>query len=473
MKKRNSVLNKSEKNVDVDTDVQKQKSSSKGHPRTYGKNLVGKIFSGGTIATDLMSDELPNPSKVLERCGMSPADLYRDMLEDDHIYSVVEILIAGILRHQWKISSDNPEHKKVLEDAFTKAKIRNMIKGIVEGRLKGMSIFEIVWEVTDAGYVPAEINPLPSTDFSIKADDTLIHTPSGTIIDPENPIYQYKFILYRNNPYNNPYGVAEILKCYYPWQFKKGGWRFWMTTTEKYGIPTLIVEVDDTDADDIDATLEKVATAFFNIDSDTVIVTNGLKDKGVNTIEVKAKSEEFEKLINKAESAISKVIIGTHIIMDSSSGGSRALAEVAANINFRFKVQETILDICDCVNQIISWFNIMQFGTTENKFNTKFSIPYINIQDWEKIREAMTWGVPVSLKAIYQHVPEPENEGDVFISSLIMSKTAPDPNMDIKSPTPDSKSDTDDTRKAKTDKKKGETRVETSIPGKQNTGANQ
>jgi len=437
---------------------------------TSDKLMTTKIFSGGELVVSTGFMDMPNPDKVLSNSGKSAGELFQNMMEDDHIFSVTEILISGILRHQWKLSSDNVKHKKILEDAFNKGgNIRNMVKGIALGRLRGMAIFEVIWEVGPNGYVPSEINQLNSTDFTIDANMNITHVPSGTKFDIEE--YKYKFIIYRNNPAENPYGVAELLKCYYPWQFKKGAWRFWMTTTEKYGVPTMVVEVDieEVNEDKITEKIDEVASAFYNADSDTVIVTNGLKDNGLHVVESKGKAGDFEKLINKAEAAISKVVIGTHVLMDGTNGGSRALAEVSANINFRFKVLESILDICQCVSELIGWFNFLQTGNLENKHKTVFTIPYINIQEWEKIREAIDRKIPVSLKAIYQHIPQPENDDDIFIAP----DSAPDKDNDIKKITQDTKSDTDDTRKAKTDKKKDEPRIDTSVPGKQNTGENQ
>lgn len=470
MSKRKNLLKSVSAGIATNKGVQATKGSGPSRKKTSDKLLTTKIFSGGDLATNLDFSELPNPDKILRNSGKSASDLFQNMMEDDHIYSVSEILISGILRHQWKLSSDNEKHKNILQAAFDKnGNIRNMIKGITLGRLRGMAIFEVVWEITKDGYVPTGIEQLPATDFTIDKNCVITHVPSGTKFDGDE--YKYKFIVYRNNPAENPYGVAELLKCYYPWQFKKGAWRFWMTTTEKYGVPTMVVEVDveEVDEDKINEKMDIVASAFYNADSDTVIVTNGLKDQGVHVLDTKGKAADFEKLIDKAEAAISKVIIGTHVLMDGSNGGSRALAEVAANINFRFKVQETILDICNCVNTIIEWFNILQFGISENKYNTKFLIPYINIQEWEKIREAIDRKVPVSKKAIYQHVPEPENDDDIFIGpDAAISK-----DKDIKTPTKETKSDTDDTRKRKTDKKQDEPRVDTSVPGKQNTGQNQ
>jgi len=452
-------------NREVETHKSKTKISR--NARISKEKTTERLFIGGQIATSQEFGDLPNPNRVLSNSDTSPAELYENMMDDSHIYACTEILMAAILRHQWKVESKNAKHKKALEDCFNKnGNIRTLIKSIALGRLKGISIHEIVWEITPDGHMPVEINPLLSTDFTIDRNGFVTHTPSNTKFGEE---YKHNFLIYRNQPYLNPYGVAELLKCYYPWQFKRSGWKFWMTTAEKYGVPTIVVEADlqDVDEDQVDAKLDEVAMAFFNADSDTVIVTNGLKDNGIHVVEAKAKADDFEKLINKAESDISKVIVGTHTIMDSGAGGSRAQTEVSANINLKFKVQETMLDIISCVNTVIDYFNFFQTGTYENKYNTRFLIPYVDIQVWEKTREAIDRKIPVSLRSIYQHIAQPEDENDVFIAP----DSAPDKNLDEKKITPETKTDTG--VKTKDGSKKDETRVETSQPGKQNTGNSQ
>lgn len=434
----------------------------------YNKTLTSQIFNQNAVLSEnLLGGEMQNPSRLLAKIGGNPAHIYEDMLDDDHIFAVSEILISGILRHNWRINSNKKSEIKRLTEMFNLLPIRDVVSNIVYGKLKGMSIFEVVWAYENKKYFIKNLIPLKNTDFSLDSENNLIYKENMMVFDDKK--YKYKFLKYINKPYENPYGVAELLKCYYPWQFKRGGWKFWMTTTEKYGVPTMVVDFDPTDVDGgpegIKAKAEELAEAFSNIDSDAVVVTNGLGSKSqIKVIEVTAKSDEFMNLIEKAEASISKVIIGTHVIMDGSNGGSRALSEVAANINFRFKVQTLIYSICECLNELLLWESIIQTGKN-NPYGNEFIIPYVNIQDWEKIREAIQLGIPVSKKSVYYYVPEPEDEDDIFI----IETKVPDIDKDLKKGTKESKSDTSDDRRSKTKKQTQETREETSIPGKQVT----
>ena len=205
------------------------------------KYLTDQLFEGGDLISGTNAGILPNPDKLLEKIG-GDRQIYDDMLNDDHISSVVDILVSGVLRHPWYVQSDNKKKQKELENEFKKLKIHDVIKTIIIGKLMGMAIFEIVWENIKGVWTIKKLLPLDNRDFSFDSEGNMIYQKQYKVFDKK---YKYKFLIYKNQPQKNPYGVAEILKCYYPWQFKKGGWRFWLTTTEKYGVPTIVVEYDE------------------------------------------------------------------------------------------------------------------------------------------------------------------------------------------------------------------------------------
>jgi len=425
--------------------------------KTTKKKAKGKSFSIGNLTSKIVpsvpsTGVVPNPDKVLKALqenGVQANEVYDDILNDDHVTSVIDVLVAGILRHPWKIRSKNKKKEKFVTEALKLVKIREVVYSLVLGMLTGMKSFEIMWKIQNGFKLPTEMIALKNSDIELDAKKGLFHKEAGIYFN-DHPM---KFLTYINKETENPYGVAEILKCYYPWQFKKAGWRFWLTTVEKYGVPTLVVEYDSETVDDDDEKVDELAAAFYNTESDSVIVTNNLKD--LHILEAGGSAGDFKTLIDQAEQSISKVIVGTHVIMDGQSGGSRALAEIHANINFRFKVQTAIYNIAETINKLVNW--IVDLNFSENDGSTEFVIEYVNIQEWEKTREAIGLGVPVSLKSIYTHVAEPEDESDIFLADQFLLN---DPNNDDKSITKEGKEE-DSGRKKKEDSKKTETRVGT------------
>ncbi|EKD68586.1 MAG: hypothetical protein ACD_47C00537G0001, partial [uncultured bacterium] len=60
---------------------------------------------------------------------------------------------------------------------------------------------------------------------------------TGEAIPPKKfllPVHQWS--------YNNPYGMALLSSCFWPVTFKKGGLKFWVMFTEKYGMPFIIAK---------------------------------------------------------------------------------------------------------------------------------------------------------------------------------------------------------------------------------------
>jgi len=387
--------------------------------RTLSKKYLSMKLSGSNTI-DGMFDVLPNPDRLLRNIHRdnfeATYDIYQDILSDDHVSTVMEVLEAGVLRHKPFIRSKNDEERVRYDKEFKKLKIRNVIKQLVEGKFTGMSNFEIMWDVVDGSKVITKLIPLDNKDFTAKDGDVLFYKDT---FNTEDPSLKYKFLIHRNKPYKNPYGVAEILKCYYPWQFKKGGWRFWLTTTEKYGVPTLVVEYDEAETDDSDEVASDLANAFFNIENDSVVVANNLKE--LHVVESKAKAVEFKTLIDMCEQSISKVIVGTPILTSSGDAGGKALAEIQANLNYRYKVQSLIADISETINVLIEYSIDLNTTDGENKNDTEFGIEYVDIQDFEKIIKVMDRGVAVSKKVLYKHVPEPEDEDDIFLAPIPMN----------------------------------------------------
>ena len=70
----------------------------------------------------------------------------------------------------------------------------------------------------------------------------------------------YKWIIHRieGDRYNNPYGAPYMEAAYWPWQFKRMGWEYWLTATERFAVPSIIAlfeQSDETKAQQIASTL--------------------------------------------------------------------------------------------------------------------------------------------------------------------------------------------------------------------------
>ncbi len=390
--------------------------------KVYSKKYLSASLTDGNINNIFSSCSGVNPDRLIQQITgnsmLSIYDIMDDILSDGHVASVVELLSSGVLRYRPYIKSESTGEKVLYENMLLDKKLamRDIIKQLVEGSLKGMAVFEIMWRRENGMEVIDKLIPLDNRDFKADCNGNLIWKGKIPINDP---LYKYKFLVYRNKPYKNPYGVAEILKCYYPWQFKKAGWRFWMTTTEKYGVPTLVVEYDEAESDNTDSVETALAEAFFNIASDSVVVANNLKD--LHIVESKAKAVEFKTLIDVCEQEISKVIVGTPILASSGKEGNRALAEIHANINYKYKLQNLILDISNVINTLIDYSLEINTGSKENKNNTEYVIEYVDVQEWEKMVQAIDRSIPISKKVMYKHIPEPENEEDSFVADLPMN----------------------------------------------------
>lgn len=79
------------------------------------------------------------------------------------------------------------------------------------------------------------------------------HPLHGEALEPR------KFLLARQETYANPYGFMNLSMCFWPTVFKRGGLKFWVTFTEKYGTPWLVgKQPRGTPGPEVDALLDKL-----------------------------------------------------------------------------------------------------------------------------------------------------------------------------------------------------------------------
>ena len=163
----------------------------------------------------------------------------------------------------------------------------------------------------------------------------------------------------QNNPsYNNPYGERTLSRVFWNVTFKKGGMKFWVVFTEKYGMPHLIGKHPR------GATKEETNTLADMLEDmvqDAIAVIPDDSSVEIQEANKSSSAEIYEKLIDKMNAEISKAILGQTLTTEIGSTGSYAAA------NTHMAVRQDIVDsdkklVESVINQLIQWVYEINFS---------------------------------------------------------------------------------------------------------------
>lgn len=301
---------------------------------------------------------LPDPDPVLRKQGKD-VRIYKELLCDSHVFACVQSRKAGVLSLEWQIAGDD-KNKERLEGLIKKLDIHRLISDIVDATLFGFQPLEIIWDKIDSLILPKEIKAKPPEWFCFDDDNKLRFKTKENFEGEELP--DKKFLCPQSNPsYENPYGERTLSRVFWPITFKKGGMKFWVVFTEKYGMPFLLgkhprgTSKEDTDnlADLLEAMVQDAIAVI--PDDSSVEIQEATKNSS---------AEIFEKLIDKMNAEVSKAILGQTLTTEIGSTGSYAAS------NTHFAVRKDIIDsdkklVEKTINQLIAWIYELNFGNAE------------------------------------------------------------------------------------------------------------
>ena len=183
---------------------------------------------------------LPDPDPVLQKLGYS-FRIYDDVRADAKVSACIESRKAGCLAMQWDLFGikENATATEVIKQALLDLDMPRLIGEVLDAFLWGFQPLEIIWKYENGLVLPASVVGKPPYWFKFDNANNL------RFISKDNPngleLPAHKFLLAQHHAtYTNPYGEKVLSKCFWPVAFKKGGLRWWVTATEKYGTPAIL-----------------------------------------------------------------------------------------------------------------------------------------------------------------------------------------------------------------------------------------
>ncbi|QEM87138.1 DUF935 family protein [Glaesserella parasuis] len=308
---------------------------------------------------------LPNPDPILKKMGKDIA-VYRELLSDGQVRSGVRRRKAAIKGLEWRITTTNNEKvDEQLYQVFARLPLNNIITEMLNASLFGYQVSEVIWAERDGLIVPAEIIGKKPEWFVFDEDNQLRFRTKEHWIDGEL-LPEHKFLLTTQEAtQDNPYGLGDLSLCFWAATFKKGGFKYWLEFTEKYGSPWLIGKhprtTSEPEKDRLADSLEAmIGTAIAVIPDDASVDIVESAGKG-------ASSDSYEKFLAFCKGEINIALLGQNQTTEQESNRASATAGLEVIEDIR-NDDKAMLEAT--FNTLLQWichynFNVEQLPTFE------------------------------------------------------------------------------------------------------------
>jgi len=302
---------------------------------------------------------LPNPDRVLRKLGKS-YEIYDDMFGDAHILGELRAVRAALLAFEWQIipGGDTPADLRAtaLCEQLMASRPAPLMHWTDTLWSLGLSVFyghtvhEVIWHNQDGVLLPCKIIDRPQRRFVFDQDNQLrLKTRQAPLAG--EVLGDYKWLLTSHMAsFENPYGVAVLSACFWPYVFKHGGFKFFSKFCEKYGTPWAIGKYPDGAPEEAQ---DKMLDRLVEMVENACAVTS--KDSEVQLLETRHSGQPVqERLINLTNRELSKALTSQTLATEIQGQGARAASEthrereVTVNQSDRIVIEQTF-------NTLFAW----------------------------------------------------------------------------------------------------------------------
>lgn len=320
---------------------------------------------------------LPNPDPVLKALGKD-IKVYKELRADAHVGGCIRRRKASVKALEWGVDQGKAKSTvaKSIAAIFADLDISRIITEILDAALYGYQPLEIIWGKVGSYVVPVDVIGKPSNWFRYDEDNQLrLRTKQNMVRGEELP--PAKFLVARQDPsYDNPYGFADLSMCFWPTTFKKGGLKFWVQFTEKYGTPWLIGKHPRSASD---AEKELLLDSLEAMVQDAVAVIPD--DSSIDVKEAAGKAgstDAFESLLHFCRSEVSIALLGQNQTTEATA--NRASAQVGREVTHDIRDGDKAI-VAETLNQLIRW-------TCERNFNGG-AVPVFSMWEQEEVDKVL------------------------------------------------------------------------------------
>ena len=329
----------------------------------FGNSQKGRSLSEEIATRDRSMDMsfgsiLPNPDPILKRQGKD-ISVYRDMRSRASVGGPIRRRKAAVKALEWRVERGKASARmtRLANDLLTSYDMDTLLNEITNAVLFGYQPLELMWGNFNGATAPLQVIGKPQEWFFFDNAAQLRFRSRAQPLHGEE-LQPRKFLLARQEAsYANPYGFADLSMCFWADTFMRGGLKFWVTFTEKYGTPWLVgKQPRGTPGSEVNSLLDKLeamvqdAVAAIPDDSSIEIVEAG--DKG-------ASADLYERLLMYCRSEINIALLGQNQSTESNS--NRASATAGLEVAKTIRDGDATLAMAT-INQLLRWMTDLHDG---------------------------------------------------------------------------------------------------------------
>ena len=301
---------------------------------------------------------LPNPDPVLKALGKD-IKVYRELRADAHVGGCIRRRKAAVKALEWGLDRDKAKSRvaKSIEAIFADLDLSRIITEMLDAVLYGYQPMEVMWGKVGGYLVPVDIVGKPADWFVYDEENQLrLRTRQSPLKGEELPAR--KFLVPRQDAsYDNPYGFADLSMVFWPTTFKKGGLKFWVQFTEKYGAPWVIGKHPRSASD---AETNLLLDRLEDMVQDAVAVIPD--DSSVDIKEAAGKTgstEVYERLLHFCRSEVSIALLGQNQTTEATA--NRASAQAGLEVTRDIRDGDKAI-VQEAFNTLIRWVCELNFN---------------------------------------------------------------------------------------------------------------
>lgn len=312
---------------------------------------------------------LPNPDPILREMGRAD-QVYFSIMADAHVIGEIRSIRGSFRSHQYRLVVGNDNDAKAaaaleLCEQWMKSRPPNAISDWLEvmwqmsaSIFTGYRVHELVWDLVDGKYLPTQVLDRPSRRFRFDFHGAPLLLSKGNW-DGAN-VEPYQFVISRHMPTtDNPYGMALLSSCFWPWTFKTGGWRYFVKYCERHGLPWPVGRYPaGTPESEQDALADALAGMM---EAGYIVMQEG---NGVELLVPQGGGSgnlPQQNLISLCNREMSKALTSQAMVGEQLDVGARAAADTAKER--QGEVHDSDRDIGAAgMAQIFKWITLFNFG---------------------------------------------------------------------------------------------------------------
>lgn len=335
-----------------------------------------KGWAGKPVATPETDPEiylahlhhLPNPDPILRHMGRAE-EVYAAIMADAHVMGELRSVRGSFRSHQYRVVAGNEQDAKSQAAAelctqWMAARRPNDLADWMEimwqmcaAIFTGYRAHEVIFDYVDGHWLPVSVLDRPNRRFVFDAQGKPLLISKGSLQGA--PVPERQFVISRHMPTaSNPYGIALLSSCFWPWTFKTGGYKYFVQYCERHGLPWPVGRYPTGTQDkDIDALGDALAAM---LQSGYAVVPDGT---GVEILVPTSSGSHLpqERLILLCNREMSKAITSQAMVGEQLTVGAKAAADTA--LERQNAVHDSDRDIAAAgMSQIFEWITFYNFG---------------------------------------------------------------------------------------------------------------